>query len=156
MMALWRRPHFAILALLALLALQLPSLAWACPVMGRSTAAETVCRPAANSDNSATLMPCCAHTPSMRHAPCCAPTSQLPGDSNKDTFLTLPHADSRSILAQLAQAAHTGVDTAIAYPPTPLDVELPHACNQRDIALDSPFAFQNAPPLTAGRAPPLL
>jgi hypothetical protein len=155
MMAQWRRPQFAALALLAILALLLPSLAWACPVTGRTGAAETVCLHPANGGRSTTLMPCCAHMAQMQRDKCCKPTSQLPSsDNGKDTSLAQPHADSRSILTHLTQAAHAVVDTTMVYSLTPLSVEPPHGSMLCDIAVGTPFTFQHAPPLTAGRAPP--
>jgi hypothetical protein len=153
-MAKWRRPQFAVLALLALLALLLPSLAWACPVTGRTGAAATICNYPANGGDSATPMPCCEH---MRRGQCCKLTSQLPStDDSKDTFLAQPHAGSRSIITHLTQAARTVVDTAMEYPPVPPTIEPPHGSILCDIAVDSSFTFQHAPPLTAGRAPPLI
>ena len=153
-MAKWRRPQFAALGLLALLALLLPSFAWACPVMVRTGAVTTTCNYPANGDDSATPMPCCAQ---MQRGQCCKPTSQLPGsDSSKDTSLAQPHGGSRSILMHLTQAAHAVVDTALVYPPAPHGIEPPHGSVLCNIAVAILFTFQHALPLTAGRAPPLI
>lgn len=142
-MAKWCRPQFTALALLALLALLLPSLAWACPITGRIGGAATVCNYPANggdstTSDSATSMPCCAQ---MQRGQCCKPTLQLPGsDDSKDTSVIQPHADSRSILTRLTEAPHAVVDTAMVYPPAPRSIDPPHGYILCDIAVDNPFA----------------
>lgn len=146
----WRRPQFTALALLALLALLMPSLAWTCPVTGRAGAAATICNHPTDGGSSAAVMPCCAN---MRDGKCCKPLPQLPNnDSSRDTALAPTHVDASAILSHLSQAACTGF-VVFVLPPAPL-VIAPAGITSDDPVFDAPLSSQHAPPAASGRAPP--
>ena len=157
-MAQWRRPEFTVLALLALFALVMPSLTWACPVTGRIGPAATVCKSSVNGSLPSDVMPCCrqmkGRTTAECFTKCCKSVPQLPGsDTNKSAALTQSHGDMSSILNHLANAAHAVLIT-FALPTAPPTIEPPQATTCDDVSV-TPLLSQYAPSALAGRAPPL-
>lgn len=162
-MAKWRRPHFALFALLAMFSLVGPSFAWACPMTGNVGPLTRVCaRPAQQkalnkSKSGATpdVMPCCAHQKAMRClSSCCHPVPQFPGDDAKGGALHETHTGSAVLSARLSLDAESVVVLSLL-PQADTEV-LPawHVDNSDD---HSPLLrkSQNAPASLAGRAPPL-
>ena len=154
----WRRLPFVLMALFALFALTLPSLAWACPVTGRDGSATEVCIRAAKSASSQQTMPCClsasrASAKSMNClGTCCKAVPQLPSqDSTKNTALSQAHSDLSSLLDQLSQTAQVVLVSAL--PVAPLIIESPHALwGDASVA---PLLTQHEFSLFAGRGPPV-
>ncbi len=154
----WRRLPFVLMALFALCALTLPSLAWACPVTGRSGSATEVCISATNPASSQQTMSCCSSAlkASAKSAnclgTCCKAVPQLPGgDSNKNTAFSQAHPNLSGLLAQLSQT--TQAVFVIALPVAPLVIESPHAL--WDDASVAPLLTQHEFSLFAGRGPPV-
>lgn len=154
----WRRLPFVLMALFALCALTLPSLAWACPVTGRNGGATEVCIRAANSASSQQTMSCCvsASKVSAKSASClgacCKAVPQLPSqDSTKNTALSQAHSDLSGLIAQLSQTTQAIFVTAL--PVAPLLIESPHAIwGDASVA---PLLTQHEFSLFAGRGPPV-
>ncbi len=162
-MSQWRRLPFVLMALFALCALTVPSLAWACPITGRSGAATQVCinAPASGQSNqAANVMACCAPTHGNAAmsgngclGTCCKAVPQLPnGDPAKNTALSQAHWNIAGLLDQLSQTAHTVF--ILAPPVAPLVIEPPRALFRGDASV-APLLTQFAFSLFAGRAPPI-
>lgn len=153
----WLHSSMTMMALLALFALGVPSLAWACPVTGRTGNAATVCDRSPNGGTSV-AMSCCARV----QAPgtgcmgqCCKSVPQPSGsDQNKDTAAAPSHADTASLLSQLTQAAHTTLVVS-TLPTIPLTMEPTHRVDVGDSPSETHLLAQHAPAAFAGRAPPL-
>lgn len=151
-MKLWRRPSFALLALLALFASVLPQALLACPMMGQIGTAATVCNIVGVAQSAAAQMPCAPQSDK-----CCKSISVPPQQSSNDN-------DHPAVSSSLS------FPTAPFHAPAPVSIETPvvfaEPALQVPPVLQSRLArFSNSPPsfksqhrpfAAAGRAPPVL
>jgi hypothetical protein len=152
----WRSPLWIAIAFIALFAMALPSLAWACPMTGRVGDTAMICDHAAtdvDSSDTASTPPCCQHPADGK---CCKPVPQLPSnDSRKDTSLTVAKvaaSDSLSLLAKYIDAGHS----VAVFPAPPLAVAPPHGLVFERTVSALPLFAKHTPPVSAGRAPPAI
>lgn len=154
----WLRSSTTMMALLALFALGVPSLAWTCPVTGRTGNAATVCDRSPHI-KAPVAMPCCAKVQATGTGclgQCCKSVPQPPGsDKDKDTATTQAHFGTASLLSQLIQAAHSTFVVS-TLPAIPLIIEPKRGIEVGDSPPNAHLLAQHAPAAVAGRAPPLL
>lgn len=154
----WRSPAWMAVAFVALFAMNLPSSAWICPMMGRIADAATVCAgaqtalaadPAANARSC--RQPCC-HSP--QDGKCCKLVPLLPtsGTRPQIAFVSALSFDS---LVPTKQAKTVRGDSVTAALPTPPVILMPPHGHECDGTLPPASRFRHlALAAFAGRAPP--
>jgi hypothetical protein len=154
MMRKWRSPLWIAVAFIAVFAMALPSLAWACPMTGRVGDTALICDHAANDATSSTL-PCCQHPADGK---CCHPVPQLPNnDSRKDTALGTAKASAGDSFSLSQLAKYIGAEYTVAVFPAPaLVVAPPHGLVFERSLSALPLFAKHTPPVSPGRAPPAI
>lgn len=148
----WRSPVLTILAVLALFASALPSLAWACPMTGRIGTLATVCN--SSSLNAAQPMRCCSHGQAKCMKSCCKPIPQPPENDGKSST-SPPQLDrANSLLTPPAVSFQTSL-LSFALPSLP-ELASPSLPGWTDYSpSSSSLGSKYTPEAHAGRAPPL-
>ena len=146
----WRSPIWNVIALVALFANLLPSFVWACPMTGRTGAPNAICGHS-SSRTSSSVMPCCRNSGAGK---CCKLMPKLPISSHENIALTATNSDENQLLSQRSERTDCGFPVADLPSATHLILAL-HGCASLRSDSTLPLFAQHAPPVSAGRAPPL-
>lgn len=147
----WRSPFLTMIAVVALFASTLPSLAWACPMTGRIGALATVCN--SYSRTTAAPMRCCSHGQAKCMMSCCKPIPQ-PSENEGRSSSTPPQLDRANALLTPPAVSFQSSLLTFALPSLP-ELASPSLLGGVAESLSSAtLRPQRTPEAHAGRAPP--
>ena len=166
-MKTWRRPKFALFALLAMFASLLPQLVWSCPMTGRVGSAATVCASPSKSSSkprcsgckdkmSATPRSCCCSSQVSQTKPSAQLCARIGGTCCRLVQLRGEITPNGQTVSSLLNQA---TSHSIAVGPLPaVEVSLPLNFLLQSDYTSLPFLPPRSylePPTLLGRAPPL-